>query len=71
MGAAPYQPEMETKDFLGIRRAAKRKLQHELGLSLHEDDLQFLTRIIYLSPSHNDPVWGEYEGKLQLLHYIS
>lgn len=32
-----YRPEeMEEKDFLGVRHAARRKLEHELGIPLEE-----------------------------------
>ncbi len=60
----------ETSLTLGARRAAQRKLDHELGTSCfliqgippHEvplDQLHFLTRIHYLAPS--DGLWGEHE----------
>jgi isopentenyl-diphosphate delta-isomerase len=47
---------------LGARRAAQRKLEHELGIPSTDvplDKLQFLTRIHYLAPS--DGLWGEHE----------
>ncbi|KAI9847772.1 MAG: isopentenyl-diphosphate delta-isomerase idi1 [Thelocarpon superellum] len=46
----------------GVRHAARRKLQHELGISPTQiplDDLKFLTRIHYKAPS--DGMWGEHE----------
>ncbi|KAF2838921.1 isopentenyl-diphosphate delta isomeras-like protein 1 [Patellaria atrata CBS 101060] len=46
----------------GVRRAAQRKLNHELGIKKEEvplDDFRFLTRIHYLAPS--DGKWGEHE----------
>ncbi|WFD38368.1 isopentenyl-diphosphate Delta-isomerase [Malassezia japonica] len=46
----------------GAKRAAQRKLEHELGIPLNEvnlEDIQFLTRIHYLAPS--DGLWGEHE----------
>lgn len=50
--------------FLGARIAARRKLEHELGIPISEielERLQFLTRIHYLAPS--DGLWGEHESK--------
>jgi isopentenyl-diphosphate Delta-isomerase len=47
----------------GARRAAQRKLLHELGIASHEvplDAFHFLTRIHYRAPS--DDVWGEHES---------
>ena len=42
------------------RRAAVRKLKHELGIEgLNVDDMAFLTRILYVAES--DSVWGEHE----------
>ncbi|KAH9881869.1 isopentenyl-diphosphate delta-isomerase idi1 [Plenodomus biglobosus] len=46
----------------GVRRAAVRKLDHELGIKASQvpiDDFKFLTRIHYKSPS--DGKWGEHE----------
>ncbi|KAJ5030127.1 homocitrate synthase [Bipolaris maydis] len=46
----------------GVRRAAVRKLNHELGIKSEQvpiDDFKFLTRIHYKSPS--DGMWGEHE----------
>jgi isopentenyl-diphosphate delta-isomerase len=48
----------------GVRRAAVRKLDHELGIPSAQvpiDDFKFLTRIHYKSPS--DGKWGEHESK--------
>jgi len=47
---------------LGAKRAAQRKLDHELGIPVAQvplDRFHFLTRIHYLSPS--DGKWGEHE----------
>ncbi|KIM85182.1 hypothetical protein PILCRDRAFT_817177 [Piloderma croceum F 1598] len=47
---------------LGARRAASRKLEHELGIPRSKtplDEFQYLTRIHYLAPS--DGLWGEHE----------
>jgi len=58
-----YRPEeLEEQDYIGAKRAACRKLEHELGISpdtITTDDLVFLTRIIYQAPS--DDQWGEHE----------
>jgi isopentenyl-diphosphate delta-isomerase type 1 len=48
----------------GVRRAAQRKLDHELGIKAAQvpiDDFRFLTRIHYVSPS--DGKWGEHESQ--------
>ena len=48
----------------GVRRAAVRKLDQELGIQVSQvpiDDFKFLTRIHYKAPS--DGKWGEHEGK--------
>lgn len=48
----------------GVRRAAVRKLDQELGIQSSQvpiDDFKFLTRIHYKAPS--DGKWGEHEGK--------
>ncbi|CAG8539304.1 11053_t:CDS:2 [Acaulospora morrowiae] len=54
--------ELKEDDQIGVRRAAQRKLNHELGIN-HEqvplDKFSFLTRIHYLAPS--DGIWGEHE----------
>lgn len=47
---------------MGVRRAAVRKLDHELGIPAHQvplDEFKFLTRIHYLAPSNG--MWGEHE----------
>jgi len=46
----------------GVKIAAQRKLEHELGIPNQDvplQDFHFLTRIHYLAPS--DMVWGEHE----------
>ena len=60
----------------GVRRAAVRKLDHELGIKAAQvpiDDFKFLTRIHYKAPS--DGKWGEHESKsscryLRYLRYL-
>lgn len=47
----------------GVRNAAQRKLDHELGIKPEQvplDKFKYLTRIHYLAPS--DGQWGEHEG---------
>lgn len=53
----------------GVRRAAQRKLEHELGIPPEQvplEDFQFLTRIHYLAPS--DGMWGEHESEFCRWH---
>lgn len=48
----------------GVKRAAQRKLDHELGIKKEQvpfEDFHFLTRIHYKAPS--DGKWGEHESK--------
>jgi len=47
---------------LGVRVAASRKLEHELGIPQSQtpvDEFQYLSKIHYLAPS--DGIWGEHE----------
>ncbi|KAJ3116065.1 isopentenyl-diphosphate delta-isomerase idi1 [Physocladia obscura] len=56
------EDEVEEENQIGARRAAQRKLEHELGIPLGQvelDQLEFLTKIHYLAPS--DGIWGEHE----------
>ncbi|CAH1789016.1 unnamed protein product [Owenia fusiformis] len=57
--------ELEEADALGVKRAAQRKLKHELGIEPHEvplEDFQYLTRIHYKADNvPADGVWGEHE----------
>lgn len=53
-----------------MRRAAIRKLPHELGVGegeLKEEDFTFLTRIHYLAPSGDGGMWGEHEGEFVMV----
>jgi len=57
-----FEKEKVEKDQLGVRIAASRKLEHELGIPRSQtpiDEFQYLTRIHYLAPS--DGLWGEHE----------
>jgi len=50
------------ESILGVKRAAQRKLDHELGIPVSQvplDQFHFLTRIHYIAPS--DGKWGEHE----------
>ncbi|KAI7830136.1 NUDIX hydrolase domain-like protein [Kickxella alabastrina] len=54
--------ELEEAGQMGVRRAAQRKLEHELGIPADQvplDSFQYLTRIHYVAPS--DGLWGEHE----------
>ena len=55
--------EMVEEGTLGVRRAAQRKLHHELGIKNAQvplDGFVYITRIHYLAPSSG--IWGEHEG---------
>jgi len=57
-----FEEEKVEKGQLGVRVAASRKLEHELGIPKSQtpiDEFQYLTRIHYLAPS--DGMWGEHE----------
>ncbi|KAI0296185.1 NUDIX hydrolase domain-like protein [Russula brevipes] len=57
-----FEEEKVEKDQLGVRVAASRKLEHELGIPREQtpvDQFQYLTRIHYLAPSNG--MWGEHE----------
>ena len=56
-----FEEEKEMKEQRGVRVAASRKLEHELGIPQAQtpiDDFQYLTRIHYLAPS--DGLWESY-----------
>ncbi|KAF8707861.1 Isopentenyldiphosphate isomerase, partial [Rhizoctonia solani] len=57
-----FEEEKIEENQLGVRVAASRKLEHELGIPRDQtpvDGFQYLTRIHYLAPS--DGLWGEHE----------
>ena len=57
-----FEVEKVTKDALGVKTAASRKLEHELGIPRSQtpiNEFQFLTRILYCAPSNG--LWGEHE----------
>jgi len=57
-----FEVEKVEENQLGVKVAASRKLEHELGIPQSQtpiDEFQYLTRIHYLAPS--DGMWGEHE----------
>jgi len=57
-----FEQEKVTENQHGVRVAASRKLEHELGIPQTQtpiDQFQYLTKIHYLAPSNG--VWGEHE----------
>jgi isopentenyl-diphosphate delta-isomerase len=53
-----------TAAVLGVKHAAQRKLEHELGIKKEQVPLEkfhFLTRIHYKAPSNGQ--WGEHESR--------
>ncbi|KAF8525106.1 Isopentenyldiphosphate isomerase [Hysterangium stoloniferum] len=57
-----FEEEKVEEDQRGVKVAASRKLEHELGIPQSQspiDKFQYLTRIHYLAPS--DGLWGEHE----------
>ena len=56
------ESEMEETGALGVKRAAQRRVNLELGVGGDEakvEDITFLTRILYAAPSSG--AWGEHE----------
>lgn len=56
------EEERDEKDHIGVKRAARRKLEHELGIpqsAISLDEIHHLTRIYYKAES--DGEWGEHE----------
>jgi isopentenyl-diphosphate delta-isomerase len=67
-----FEDEKIEEKQLGVRNAATRKLEHELGIPKSQtpvDQFQYLTRIHYLAPS--DGLWGEHEGAKTKFHCTS
>lgn len=59
-----FEEEKIEQGQLGVRIAASRKLEQELGIprsQIPADQFQYLTRIHYLAPSNG--MWGEHEGE--------
>jgi isopentenyl-diphosphate delta-isomerase len=58
-----FEREKVEADQLGVKVAASRKLEHELGIPQSQtpiNQFQYLTRIHYLAPSSG--LWGEHES---------
>ena len=56
----------------GVKRAAQRKLDHELGIKKEQvplENFRFLTRIHYKAPS--DGKWGEHESELAFFSLVA
>ena len=57
--------ELDETENIGVKKAAQRKLKHELGIEPEQvplEDFKFLTRIHYKSPNVPfDGKWGEHE----------
>ncbi|XP_071948408.1 isopentenyl-diphosphate Delta-isomerase 1-like [Antedon mediterranea] len=54
--------ELEAEGAIGVKRAAQRKLKHELGIEPQQvplDDIHYITRVHYSAPY--DKTWGEHE----------
>ncbi|XP_033103191.1 isopentenyl-diphosphate Delta-isomerase 1-like [Anneissia japonica] len=54
--------ELEVEGAIGVKRAAQRKLKHELGIEKVQvplEDIHFITRVHYSAP-YNE-TWGEHE----------
>jgi len=60
-----FEAELDEADAMGVRRAAQRKLKHELGIEPKQvplDRFEYLTRIQYSSENvPADGKWGEHE----------
>ena len=59
-----FEEEKVEENQLGVKVAASRKLEHELGIPRNQtpiEEFQYLTRIHYLAPSNG--MWGEHEGE--------
>lgn len=57
-----WAQETTEKDALGVKLAAVRRLEHELGISkslLKPSDITYLTRVLY--KDEGDGIWGEHE----------
>ncbi|KAK3733764.1 hypothetical protein RRG08_026876 [Elysia crispata] len=59
------EAELEEEGAIGVKRAAQRKLEHELGIASKQvplEDFHYLTRILYKAENvPNDGKWGEHE----------
>nr|CAI5827713.1 unnamed protein product [Callosobruchus analis] len=59
---ADFPGEDEEQNALGVKRAARRRLHHELGIPLDKiplDDIKYITRLYYKDEGNGK--WGEHE----------
>ncbi|GFS03778.1 isopentenyl-diphosphate delta-isomerase [Elysia marginata] len=60
-----FEAELEEEGAIGVKRAAQRKLEHELGIPAKQvplEDFHYLTRILYKADNvPKDGKWGEHE----------
>lgn len=60
-----FEAELEEEGAIGVKRAAQRKLEHELGIPPNQvplEDFHYLTRILYKAENvPKDGKWGEHE----------
>ncbi|RUS91801.1 hypothetical protein EGW08_000372 [Elysia chlorotica] len=60
-----FEAELEEEGAIGVKRAAQRKLEHELGIVPKQvplEDFHYLTRILYKAENvPKDGKWGEHE----------
>ncbi|KAL5006286.1 hypothetical protein ScPMuIL_015092 [Solemya velum] len=60
-----FDKELDENEAIGVKRAAQRKLQHELGIQPRQlplEEFNYLTRIHYKAGNvPEDGVWGEHE----------
>ncbi|XP_005089882.1 isopentenyl-diphosphate Delta-isomerase 1 isoform X2 [Aplysia californica] len=60
-----FAAELDESAAIGVRRAAQRKLKHELGIEPQQvplDEFSYLTRILYKAENvPKDDKWGEHE----------
>lgn len=57
-----FEEERDEMNAIGIKKAAQRRLNYELGVPLEQaqpDDFKYLTRIYY--ENSGDGIWGEHE----------
>ena len=66
-----FVEERNEEDQMGVKCAASRKLEHELGIPKEQtpvEKFQYLTRIHYLAPS--DGLWGEHESECSAAVFV-
>ncbi|KAL0477921.1 isopentenyl-diphosphate delta-isomerase [Acrasis kona] len=66
-----HNEENESDGVQGVRLAARRKLEHELGIpqqQIEVDRFEYMTRILYIAPF--DENWGEHEVDYCLVYKL-